>query len=229
MNRKLLPHPGLLVDLIMGMLFPVCLGFRLMADPVHEWLGLALFVLFGVHLWFNRRWFCDLFRGRYTLRRALNAFVILALLGLMLMLLAGGLMNAHLLKALELPGSMEHRMRHTLAAYWGLVCVGLHTGMQWSALSGAIRKAAGRVWRHPAAGAMLRATGLALAVFGVWASFDREMGAKLFLGFGFDFWDPERPAALFYLCVLSIMSLYVWAGRGIARLSAIRRRKPPHE
>lgn len=131
MNRKLLPHPGLLVDLIMGMLFPVCLGFRLMAEPVHEWLGLALFVLFGVHLWFNRRWFYDLFRGRYTLRRALNAFVILALLGLMLMLLAGGLMNAHLLKALELPGSMEHRMRHTLAAYWGLVCVGLHTGMQW--------------------------------------------------------------------------------------------------
>ena len=84
MNRKLLPHPGLLVDLIMGMLFPVCLGFRLMAEPVHEWLGLALFVLFGVHRWFNRRWFCDPFRGRYTLRRALNAFVILALLGLML-------------------------------------------------------------------------------------------------------------------------------------------------
>lgn len=31
------------------------------------------------------------------------------------------------------------------------------------------------------------------------------------MGHGFDYWDPERPAALFYLSAASIMGLYAFA------------------
>jgi hypothetical protein len=55
---------------------------------------------------------------------------------------------------------------------------------------------------------VLRIVALLITVFGVWASFDRDMFAKLFLGFSFDYWPPERPAILFFIANLAIMSIY---------------------
>ncbi|MDR1585992.1 MAG: hypothetical protein LBS57_00905, partial [Treponema sp.] len=57
---------------------------------------------------------------------------------------------------------------------------------------------------------ILRIIALAVAAFGVWSSFDRDMFSKLFLGFSFDYWPEERPAALFFAVNLSIMGLYVF-------------------
>jgi hypothetical protein len=48
-------------------------------------------------------------------------------------------------------------------------------------------------------------------VFGAWASFDRDIFAKLFLGFSFDYWDENRPAILFFAAMLSIMAIYIFA------------------
>jgi uncharacterized membrane protein len=56
-----------------------------------------------------------------------------------------------------------------------------------------------------------RALALLFATFGVWASFDRDMFSKLFLGFSFDYWDEERPAIIFFAAMLSIMGIYVFA------------------
>jgi hypothetical protein len=46
-------------------------------------------------------------------------------------------------------------------------------------------------------------------VYKVYASFDREMGAKLFLGYSFGFWAPDRPAILFFSHNLAIMGVYL--------------------
>jgi hypothetical protein len=35
------------------------------------------------------------------------------------------------------------------------------------------------------------------------------MGSKLFRGFSFDFWDPSRPAVLFFISNLAILSVYI--------------------
>lgn len=209
----------LAVDLAMAVLFLVCLGFRLTVETTHEWAGMALFALFGAHTWFNWNWYRNLFKGRCTFRRVVNTAVNLCLLGLMVLLLIGGLMNAHLLRFLELTGGMQYREWHTFAAYWGMVLIGIHTGLHWRIITGAIHKMTGHALTRPAAGSPLRLIGLALACLGVWASFDRELGAKLFLGFGFDYWDPERPAALFYVSAFSIICLYVFVTLCVMRLA----------
>jgi hypothetical protein len=51
---------------------------------------------------------------------------------------------------------------------------------------------------------IVRVAGIAVAGFGVWSSFDRDMFSKLFLGFSFDYWSEERPAALCFAVNLSI-------------------------
>jgi hypothetical protein len=56
----------------------------------------------------------------------------------------------------------------------------------------------------------MRVLAFALAAFGVWSSFDRDMFSKLFLGFSFDYWPEERPAVLFFAVNLSIMGVYVF-------------------
>jgi hypothetical protein len=53
---------------------------------------------------------------------------------------------------------------------------------------------------------------------GVRASFDRCIGAKLFQGFAFDFWDPERPALLFYAENIAIPALYAVAARWTSKI-----------
>jgi hypothetical protein len=56
----------------------------------------------------------------------------------------------------------------------------------------------------------MRVLAFALAVFGVWSSFDRDMFSKLFRGFSFDYWPEERPAILFFAVNLSLMAVYIF-------------------
>jgi hypothetical protein len=61
--------------------------------------------------------------------------------------------------------------------------------------------------------------------YGVWTSFDRDMFAKLFQGFSFDFWDPTKPAILFFTANFSIMAIYIFAAYYGLKFAAILRRK----
>ena len=48
-----------------------------------------------------------------------------------------------------------------------------------------------------------------VVVYGIYASFDREMRTKLFIGYSFDFWDSNRLIVLFLSHHLAIMGIYV--------------------
>jgi hypothetical protein len=127
----------------------------------------------------------------------------------MLVLVVCGLANSrHALGFLQLPGDMEFRQIHSLTAYWGLVLIGVHAGMHWTAVINAVRKMAGIGGESRVRKAALRILAAWVAGFGAWASYDRDMGSKLFRGFSFDFWDPSRPAVLFFVSNLAILSLY---------------------
>jgi hypothetical protein len=69
-----------------------------------------------------------------------------------------------------------------------------------------------------------RAIAVVIAVYGLYASFDRDMGSKLFLGYSFDYWDLERPAILFFAGNLAIMGLYVFVTHYALKLFAFRQK-----
>jgi hypothetical protein len=129
----------------------------------------------------------------------------------MVTLIITGLLHSRTVLAfLHLPGDMLIRQIHTTAAYWCLPLIGVHLGLNWGVILNAFRKMTKINGENRARKTTMRVLAFALAVFGVWSSFDRDMFSKLFLGFSFDYWPEERPAVLFFVVTLSIMSVYVF-------------------
>jgi len=199
----------LALDLSMTGALLFALAFRITGDFAHEWIGLAAALLFALHNAVNCGWYARLLSGKYGARRIANASVDFALAADALLVAATGFMQSkYILAFLELPGSMELRQIHATAAYWMPVLAAIHLGMHWEMVLGAmgLNKNAASNMRAAA----LRIFGIAAAACGVWASFERGMFSKLFLGYSFDFWDPESPPILFFLANAAIMALWAF-------------------
>lgn len=190
----------------MTLLYVTALGCRLTGSLAHEWVGLVFCVLCILHLAINRFWYANMVRGKYSIRRYLNTSLNLLLPVAMVTLFATGIMSSrHVFGFLDLKGGMDIRELHSLAAYWGLVLLGMHTGVQWARVLVVLKVAS--VMPNRLTGAR-RFLAFLSATYGVWASFDRAMGSKLFLGFSFDYWDVDTPVFLFFTHNLAILTLY---------------------
>lgn len=208
------------LTLAMTLLFIVALGCRLTGAVPHEWIGMAFCALCVLHLVINRRWFKGITKGRYTFRRHVNLLLnILLLIGMATLCATGILGSRHVFGFLEFKGGMDIRQLHTFAAYWGLVLLGIHTGLQWVKVLTGLKAISGIAHLMSMNGVRLGLILLA-AGYGVWASFDRAMGSKLFLGFSFDFWDSARPEFLFYTHNFAILALYAVATHYLCKIIA---------
>jgi hypothetical protein len=209
MNRQLAGR--LIIDFAMTILLLCAYGYRIIGDTVHEWIGISVFALFIAHNILNRQWYKTMFKGTYIPRRIIMTTVNITLLFTMITLLVTGLLQSRTVLAFpHLPGGMVLRLIHTTAAYWGLPLIGIHLGLNWGMVISGTRKMAGITGKNRVRMIITRVFAFLFAVFGVWASFDRDMFSKLFLGFSFDYWDEKRPAIIFFAAMLSIMGIYVF-------------------
>lgn len=215
----------LCLDALLAVLFVSGLAFRATGRVSHEWLGIGFALLFGLHLAINAGWYRRLFQGRYGMKRTLNTATNMALLASILLLCVTGVMNSrHIFGLSQYFDGESLRWLHSAAAYWSLVFIGVHTGLHWEMILGAFHRLAGQGLRSRVLRLGLQAATLFVAVCGVWASYDRAMGSKLFLGFAFDFWDSERPLILFYTANFAIVGLYAIAAHYASKLVRIRSR-----
>ena len=170
-------------------------GFHFTGELLHVLVGLASLALSAVHIGIGKRWFATLCVGKYTFKRSctvsinlllLTAFIIACGSGVLLFL---GLFDAGILL----------RQIHTSTAYWMLILVGLHIGLYWGAFTRGIQKwpiCLSYIWPL-------------ILCYGVWASFDRDIGEKLLFRSTFDFFDQGWPSILSVLQYASIMSVYI--------------------
>jgi hypothetical protein len=201
----------LIIDLAFTLLLLLAFAYRVTGDAAHEWIGLALCAVCIAHNALNRKWWTRIFSGAYTLRRGVMTAVNLLLAFAMAALVITGLLHSRAVLAfLRLPGDMMIRLIHTTTAYWCIPLIGVHIGLHWGMIIKAFRKMLGINGENRIRKIAARIAALVFASFGVWSSFDRDMFSKLFLGFSFDYWPEERPAALFFLCNISIMGVYVF-------------------
>ena len=200
MNNRL-AHPGpwtrVGLDAALLALMLAALAFRITGRAPHEWLGLGFCLALALHLFWNRRWFAALFSGRYSPRRTLTALVNLSLCAAACLLFCCGALNSrHVFHLSGFVDGQTLRQIHCLSAYWLPALSGLHLGLHGDMLLARFRirppKTAGRI-----------AAALIVA-FGLFACRERDMAAKLFEGFSFDFWDPSAPIALFFAYNLGI-------------------------
>ncbi|MDR0684046.1 MAG: DUF4405 domain-containing protein [Spirochaetaceae bacterium] len=203
MNRKLAAR--LIIDLTMTALLLCAYAYRIIGEAAHEWVGVSVFALFIAHNIVNRQWYKNIFKGKYTLRRALTAAVNIVLaLATATLIITGLLQSRAVFAFLHLPGGMALRLIHTTAAYWLLPFIGIHVGLHWGM---AVRRICGN---HLVKNIM-RIAAFLFAAFGLWSSFDRDMFSKLFHGFSFDYWSEERPGLLFFAETLSVMAVSIFA------------------
>jgi hypothetical protein len=219
--------PRLIIDFVMMVLILFALSYRIIGDVSHEWIGVSVFVLFVVHTIINYRWYKQIFKGGYDFRRGLNTAVNLLLLAAMSLLIITGLLHSRTVLAfLHLPGGMVIRLIHTTAAYWSLLLIAIHLGLHWEIIINAMRKMTGITKANLGRTIIMRSAAVLIVGLGVWGSFDRDMFSKLFLGFSFDYWDPERPAVLFFVFNFSILGIYVFLTYyGLKLLAYIKGRK----
>ncbi len=97
---------------------------------LHEWLGIAFFVLFVVHHVLNYRWWRALGRGHWSLRRVLSTLVDLAMTVYVVVLMWSSLvLSRYVFSWLPaLPGSALARIWHLVCSYWLFVLAHVHAG-----------------------------------------------------------------------------------------------------
>lgn len=158
-----------------------CVAFRITGETLHCLFGAIFAAIAALHIFFNRRWFGALFRGSYGFGRSLNALVNAALFAAASAVCVGGFaMFAAKISETDYP--MWLRSVHSLSAYWLWIFAAAHIGLHC------------RLPKRTAP----RFLCAVIALFGLWSWGERAMCEKLFLGYSFDFWNPDTPAALLF-------------------------------
>lgn len=205
----------LIVDAVMSALLLLLMGYELIGAAVHEWLGIAMFILVILHHVLNRRWSRNALKGKYGPMRILQTVLVVLLLFSMLgSMVSGIIISRHALSFLHLPGASWARTVQLLCGYWGFVLMGLHLGLHWNimlAIAGnSLKPSNVRAW-------VCRLAGLLVAVYGAYAFVKRGLPGYMCLQNQFVFFDFSEPVALFLLDYLAVMGLFVWIGHYLSQ------------
>lgn len=214
------------IDISMTMVLLLLMAYSLVGEKAHEWLGIGIFVLFVLHHILNSNWSRNLFRGRYTPFRILQtALVVLALASMLGSMISGIVLSRYALSFLPISGGQSlARTVHMLCAYWGFIFISLHLGLHWNIMMGMAKRmfhktSSIRSW-------IVRAVGVLIAGYGVYAFVKRQIDSYMFLRNQFVFFDYEEPLILFLLDYVAVMGLFVFIGHYLCRCLIRVSRKP---
>ena len=213
-DTKILNHA---IDALMVAFLPMLMAYSLIGETFHEVAGTIMFVLFLLHLWFHRKWWKALTKGRYTPYRVFITVLNIALLVLMFMQpLSGIALSKHLYTGLSLTGlAASAREIHMLLAYWSYVLMSLHLGVHMDAMVKAIsRKRNVNDTKH----GFLIVASAAISVYGIYAFIRRGFPGYMFMQTMFAFFDYGEPKLHFFADYLAIMVLFAICGHYAALL-----------
>lgn len=200
------------LDLLMVVLILLEFAYAFTGSTVHELIGLSMLSLFVVHGAWNGRRFANLFKGKYGgLRVASMAINVLLLIAVSLMIISGLLNSDILFSLLKIELDLLPRELHTASAYWLLLLMGVHLGMHWTMIMNETRKLAGVPWVSlplPLRTAALHLLAASLAIYGVFASFERDVFSRLTAYFSFGDRGADEPILGFFLQYVAIVGLY---------------------
>ena len=204
----------LCTDLVMTVILLLLMTYELIGQALHEWFGIAIFVLFILHHILNGGFYKSIFKGKYS---PIRIFKVVLFLGVNLAMLgssvSGVIISRHALSFLPIGGGRSFgRTLHMLSAYWGFILMSLHLGFHWITMLNLAR----RITSKPPVKWTLRAVGTAIAGYGVYAFVKREPAQYLFLKTQFVFLDFEEPLLFFVLDYMAIMGLFVFIGHYIS-------------
>ena len=202
----------ILIDIGMTICLLLLMPYSLLSETAHEWIGMAMLVLFISHHILNHKWVTSVRKGKYNAFRVIQTvLVIIMLILIMGSMISGILLSNHIFKWIKISGTyMTARQIHMFCAYWGLVVMSLHLGFHWN-IAVAM---AGRLWEHPSVIRTWAARSVAttIAGYGLYAFYRRQIGDYLIMRMHFVFYDYEKGIFPFLLDYLAVMILIAFIG-----------------
>ena len=197
------------IDITMTILSIILMGgnYLFPADIVHEILGVALFVLWGLHIALNRRWYGAIFRGNYNPYRVMQTIINCCILICTIFLMISGIiLSNHIFTFLNIQGGLGFaRIAHLLASHWYYLFMSLHIGLH-----------VGRLFQNITAKIIPRIILALVCAYGIYAFIARGVWKYLILRQQFFFFDLERGYVLFALDYISIIILFATISHLIA-------------
>ena len=228
------------IDITMTVLSIILMGgnFLFPAEIVHEILGTGLFVLWGVHIVLNHRWYDAIFRGKYNPYRVMQTVINCCILICTIFLMISGIiLSNHLFTFLNIQGGLGFaRIAHLLASHWYYLFMSLHIGLHVGMIANKMRHPAPinchpelisgsstnerpKQVRHDKLRKIIPRIILALlCAYGVYAFITRGVWKYLILSQQFFFFDLERGYILFAMDYISIIILFATISHFIAKL-----------
>ena len=195
------------VDITMTLLSIILMGgaYLFPSDIIHEILGMALFLLWAVHITLNRRWYSSIFRGKYNARRIMQTVINCAILICVIFLMISGIiLSNHVFTFLGIESGLGFaRTAHLLASHWYFLFMSLHIGMHVQMIAGKMK-----VPRKGFPSIIMRTIFILISLYGIYAFIIRGIWRYLILQQKFFFLDFERGYFLFALDYISIIILF---------------------
>lgn len=207
------------IDITMTILSIILMGgnYLFPADIVHEILGVELFVLWGVHITLNRRWYSALFRGKYNPYRVMQTVINCCILICTIFLMISGIiLSNHIFTFLNIQSGLGFaRIAHLLASHWYYLFMSLHIGLHVGMIANRIEESQPQFKAQKIISNIL----LSLAcAYGLYAFIARGVWKYLILQQQFFFFDLERGYILFALDYISIIILFATISHFIAKI-----------
>lgn len=217
------------VDILMSILLLFLMAYQVTGELWHEWCGAAMFFLFLVHNFLNRKWYMGLFCGKYLPPRILMTVTNFLCLTAMLCLMVSGIMMSRHVFAFPIKGGMSFaRMLHMAASYQGLVYMSWHIGLHWRMVTVKMEK---RFGTNKAVSKGMYILLAAVSAYGLYYFVQMKLWRYMFALDMFVFMDYERPAVLVltdYLCMMIFWAAFACYMmrliRGVRRTSNTRSR-----
>ena len=210
------------IDITMTILSIILMGgnYLFPADIVHEILGVALFVLWAVHITLNRRGYASLaqasklitstnandrrsygaiFKGKYNPYRVMQTIINCCILICTIFLMISGIiLSNHIFTFLNIQGGLGFaRIAHLLVSHWYYLFMSLHIGLH-----------VGRLFQNITAKIIPRILLAMVCAYGIYAFIARGVWKYLILQQQFFFFDLERGYILFAIDYISIIILF---------------------
>ena len=203
----------ILIDIGMTICLLLLMPYSLLSETAHEWIGMAMLVLFISHHILNHKGVTSVRKGKYNAFRVIQiVLVIIMLILIMGSMISGILLSNHIFKWIKISGTYMTARTGIIcfAAYWGLVVMSLHSRISLE-YSGSM---AGRLWEHPSVIRTWAARSVAttIAGYGLYAFYRRQIGDYLIMRMHFVFYDYEKGIFPFLLDYLAVMILIAFIG-----------------
>lgn len=228
------------LDIMMTLVSIVLMGgnYLFPADIVHEILGVALFVLWAIHIFLNRRWYGAIFKGKYNPYRIMQTVInCCILICTIILMISGIILSNQLFTFLGIEKGLGFaRIAHLLASHWYYLFMSLHIGLHVGVITNKMRHPAPinchpelvsgsstnempKQLRHDKLRKTIPRILLVLTSFyGLYAFIDRRVWKYIVLKQQFFFFDLERGYILFAMDYISIIILFAVVSRLVAAI-----------